>query len=356
MYLRKLVVLAGLYLPLQALACEFPPGFFQRISFDPGNLVVGRDAPIGSLIFSSETRYTFSSVVFSAVNINCPEQTVFEVTTPLRQETGSPWVAPGEVLLHTNIPGVGLAVLASFGNATPGWHWQFIPGQGRFGWGVPHREIVSPAEVGGAIRVPFVNSLRYHYRLIKIGPIDPGMGPQPLAGHTLAQFTSNRSGKVLEVDFSGGTLNVAQCGLPGASSEQVRVPMGTWQVAHFSGPGSFTDTKVFYLPLRNCVGGSEPGNYPTAYLRLDPRNGSPVVDSANGIIGLNAESDATGIGVQVMESYGGKPMRLNEEVPIFEFSDGDFDLPLSARYIQLGDDAPTAGVANASLSFTLTYK
>ncbi|MDH0729991.1 type 1 fimbrial protein [Pseudomonas sichuanensis] len=356
MYLRKLVVLAGLGLPLQAMACEFPPGFFQRISFDPGNLVVGRDAPIGSLIFSSETLHTYRTVVFSPVKIDCPEQTVFEVTTPLRQETGSPWVAPGEVLLHTNIPGVGLAVLASFGDPLPGRHWQFIPGQGLFGWGVPHREIISPAEVGGAIEVPFVNSLKYHYRLIKIGPIDPGMGPQPLAGHTLAQFTSNRSGKVLEVDFSGGTLNVAQCGLTGEPSKQVRVPMGTWQVSHFSGPGSFTDTKSFYLPFMKCVGGTVPGNYPIGYLRLDPRNGSPVVDSANGIIGLNSESDATGIGVQVMEEYGPKPMRLTEEVPLFEVPNYELVLPLSARYIQLGDATPTAGVANASLSFTLTYK
>lgn len=51
MYLRKLVVLAGLCLPLQVLACNFPPGYFHRISLDPGHLVVGRDAPLGAVIY-----------------------------------------------------------------------------------------------------------------------------------------------------------------------------------------------------------------------------------------------------------------------------------------------------------------
>ncbi|QXH50711.1 type 1 fimbrial protein [Pseudomonas fakonensis] len=160
---------------------------------------------------------------------------------------------------------------------------------------------------------------------------------------------------MLEFGFSAGTLSVAQCGLPGSPSKQVRVPLGTWQVEQFKGQGSFTDARDFVISLADCVGGSVPGNFPTAYLRLDPRNGSPVVDALRGIIGLNADSDASGVGVQVLQRDQ-TPIRLSEELPIVQLTDGDFDMPFSARYIQLGSRAPTAGVANASLSFTLTYK
>lgn len=128
----------------------------------------------------------YRSVTFAPERINCPDETTFEVSTPLAQEEGSSWVRPGEVLLHTRIPGVGLVVDASLGSAGPSDHWQFIPGQGYVGWGVPHREIVRPVEWGTTIRVPFFTSLKYRYRLIKTGPIEPAMGPQPLAGHVLA--------------------------------------------------------------------------------------------------------------------------------------------------------------------------
>jgi len=353
MNLRKLAMLAGLYLPLQAFACEFPAGTVYRVALDPGHLVVGRDVPVGTVFYQSSTMFQVET--FTPQFIFCREETAIEVTSPLAQEQGSPWVRPGEVLLHTPIPGVGLVVDASMGPSRASEHWQFIPGLGYLGWGVPHREIVKPVVWGTIIREPFLSAVRYRYRLIKTGPIDPGMGPQPLAGLMLAEFTSNRSGRVLELAFSSGTLNVAQCGLPGAASQQIRVPMGTWQVAQFNGQGSHTEAKPFAIPLSNCTGGSVPGNFPSAYLRLDPRNGSPILDAQRGIVGLNADSDASGVGVQVLR-HDNTPMPLAEELPVFQLADGDYELPLSARYIQLGSRPPGAGVANASLSFTLTYK
>lgn len=346
---RKLALLVGLCLPLQVLACDFPAGFMYRLSLDPGNLVVGRDAPLGTVIYSSSPTYNW--VRITPGSFNCPDVTSFEVSTPLRLEEGSAWVAPGEVLLHTRIPGVAVVAGASFGSLGNSEHWQFFPGGGRYGWGVPHREEVTPTRWS----MPFIATVKYYYRLIKVGPIDPGMGPQSLAGHTLAEITSNRSGKVLEMEFSAGTLNVAQCGLPGAPSVQLKVPMGTWQVAQFKGQGSHTEARPFALPLKSCTGGTVPGNAPSAYLRLDPRNGSPLLDAQLGIIGLNADSDATGVGVQVLQPDQ-TPLRLAEELPIMVLANGDFEVPFAARYIQLGKAAPTAGVANASLSFTLTYK
>lgn len=181
------------------------------------------------------------------------------------------------------------------------------------------------------------------------------MGPQSLAGHTLAEFTNNRVGKVVEVVFTSGSINVALCGLPGSPGTQVTVPMGTWRSGQFRGDGSFTDAKTFNVPVQACLAGTEPGNENFAQLRLDPRNGSSVLDAQRGILGLNNDSDATGVGVQVLKADL-TPMPLIEEIPMVRMTNGDIQIPMAARYIQVGNDRPVGGVANASVGFTLTYK
>ncbi|WP_369988042.1 fimbrial protein [Pseudomonas xanthosomatis] len=270
---------------------------------------------------------------------------------------GSSLVAPGEVILQTRIPGIGVVLAASYGNTRGGGvpGWAFIPGEGRYGWGVPHTEIVGPYETGSGWANPALTAFRYDYRIIKTGPIDPGMGPQPLVGHTLAEVTSDRSGKLVEMTFSGGSINVALCGLPGSSGTQITVPMGTWRTGQFHGDGSHTDARAFIVPVQACLAGTVPGNTVFANLRLDPRNGSSVLDAQRGILGLNSDSDATGVGVQVLKADL-SPMPLTEEVQMVRMQNGDLQIPMAARYIQVGKDTPVGGVANASVGFTLTYK
>ncbi|WP_194792328.1 fimbrial protein [Pseudomonas sp. UFMG81] len=194
-----------------------------------------------------------------------------------------------------------------------------------------------------------------YYRFIKIGPVDAGMGTQPLAGHVLAEFNNNLGGRVMEVVITSGSINVAMCGLPGAPGTQVMVPMGTWRTGQFHGEGSVTDTQTFNVPVQACQAGTDPRNQNFAALRLDPRNGSSVLDAQRGILGLNADSDATGVGVQVLKADL-TPMPLTEEVEMVRMSNGDLNIPMAARYIQVGNQTPVGGVANASVGFTLTYK
>jgi type 1 fimbria pilin len=49
------------------------------------------------------------------------------------------------------------------------------------------------------------------------------------------------------------------------------------------------------------------------------------------------------------------PLPLGVEVPVQRLINGSVSIPLAAQYI-LTDESITAGIANASAGFTLTYK
>ncbi|QXH46112.1 type 1 fimbrial protein [Pseudomonas xanthosomatis] len=181
------------------------------------------------------------------------------------------------------------------------------------------------------------------------------MGTQSLAGHLLAEYTERVGGKVITLSFTAGSVTVAQCGLPGSPGSQISVPMGTWRTGQFRGEGSHTDARMFMVPVNACTASQNPADRHFAHLRLDPRNGSSVLDAQRGILGLNSDSDATGVGVQVLKADL-TPMPLTEEVQMTRLQNGDIQIPMAARYIQVGKDTPVGGVANASVGFTLTYK
>ncbi|WP_148872247.1 fimbrial protein, partial [Serratia marcescens] len=104
--------------------------------------------------------------------------------------------------------------------------------------------------------------------------------------------------------------------------------------------------------------GSATPVYNSITLTLNSTSG--VVDSGNGIMGINSgtESSATGIGIQLMtDKTGASPAQIG--VPIVNIlpTDGtvSYDLPLFARYIQTGNSV-TPGAANGLLTYTIEYK
>jgi hypothetical protein len=90
------------------MGCNFPPGFFYRVNIDPGHLFVGRDAPIGTIIRPQRPSYQWESTYGDL--IWCYGTNRFEVTSPMPQIHGSSLVGPGEVILQTRIPGIGVVM------------------------------------------------------------------------------------------------------------------------------------------------------------------------------------------------------------------------------------------------------
>ncbi|MDD1014985.1 fimbrial protein [Pseudomonas rubra] len=345
---RRLLAALLFGAPFSAWSCDFAPGYFLNVNLSAGALYVPRDAPPGTVIRDRE-------VSVHALNPGqlCSSAAVYTVSSPLRAENGSPLVSAGEVLLHSDIPGVAVVVDTRLSPAS--WDmpwWNYVPGTGANRSGVPY-VAHNLGVVGGSYdRIAHVT---LGYRIIKTGPIEPGNGPYSLSGLTLARYSSNLIGPMIDIKINSGTLTVAQCSLPSKPGKQIRVDLGSWNQSDFNGEGASSDAMAFYIPLSGCSNGSGAANNHFAHIRLDPRNGSSVVDGPRGIVGLTADSTATGVAVQVLKDDL-SPLALNEDVPIRRLQNGSITLPMAARYIQVGDAGPTGGIANAAVNFTITYR
>lgn len=143
---------------------------------------------------------------------------------------------------------------------------------------------------------------------------------------------------------NGSTLIVPQT----CSTPNVTVAMGTVQTKLFTSIGSKAALKLFNISLLNCPSGIKTVSY-----QIDPV--TPILDSANSVVAL-VPSTATGVGLQLMNSYGTR-LQLSQPIPFTSYSSsgGNFSIPLLAAYYQTGS-VVTPGPANTFLQFTMTYQ
>ncbi|ROL77028.1 oxidoreductase [Pseudomonas protegens] len=140
-------------------------------------------------------------------------------------------------------------------------------------------------------------------------------------------------------------LNAASCKTPAVS-----VQMGNdYRLDEFSQIGATPRVVDFNIALNQCQRGIKKVTY---QLKATTR----IIDSKNGIVALNGQSTAKGIGLQLMNDVG-QPIALDTPYPFNEFnSEGtDFRIPLSAAYYRLGDSRVEAGTANTDVTFIVSY-
>lgn len=128
----------------------------------------------------------------------------------------------------------------------------------------------------------------------------------------------------------------------------INVPMGEVNNIDFRGSGSSAGEKAFTIPL-NCDAGTK------VNVTLEAGS-SGSFDASQGIVNLDSSASvaATGIGLQML--FNSTPVVLGEMLSIgTATSQGNFSIPLTARYIQIGSEI-TPGTANATATFTMTYK
>lgn len=136
---------------------------------------------------------------------------------------------------------------------------------------------------------------------------------------------------------------------PTCTTADVDVSLGTQQATDFKGPGSGGTTAALNIPL-NCE-----AYIHTIQYRIDPT--TPVLNASQSVVALDAESSASGIGVQVLNDAGTAPVPL---ATLQTFSDykgdaGSYSVPLRLRYYQTGA-AVKGGTANTSMTFTMDYR
>ncbi|NWB42988.1 MULTISPECIES: fimbrial protein [unclassified Pseudomonas] len=322
--------------------CDINP---STLTYNVGALYIPQDAPVGSTI--GIRKYSVNK------GVTCTTSTLFTAQgNVLSAKVGSVPVAVGkglgESVYSTNIPGVGAIV-----NYDGGVGYWCRVGDSTFPISI---ESCGP---GGSWAVAGISIF-----LVKTGPI--GAGSHDFNGLEIYSFDIN-NGSGPERWATGvlnGSITVAGCSLPQETGNIVDVPMGTWERRVFNGPGTTTTTQNFSITLNNCLAGTyvsgQAWNYfqgNNANIRLEGVRGSAIVDAGNGVMGLNAESTAKGVAVQVLKQDG-TPLPLGVDTPVMPVRDGVTTLQFGARYIQTAGSTigPEPGVANATANFTITYK
>ena len=330
---------------------NLPPGP-QLYRQDMGSVYIPRHAEIGSIIGEfnkygtptdenrSSLRCTNDGSVILDFTINAVRAISPVLLPPINGEDVN-----GKVI-ETNISGVGAYVRLGFpfsGGATNAFT---LMGPPVIPFTAIHNQRMS---------VEFsLSRLSSRVTLIKTGDITPG--PQPLDGGTLATSSLTGVGKGFDFGISG-TVIQAQCSVSATAVSADPVDLKEWNIADFKGPDTGTTPVPFSIALENCVADPTNNNIATAHIRLDGAKDSVPIDSAKGLFSLSADSDARGIGIQVLTRDGITPFELEKEIPVLAITPGNVVLDFKARLYQTGPtSAIEPGTAKGALAFTITYK
>lgn len=324
------------------------PDAVQTTTFDVGNLYIPRDAPIGSVIGKKDTRI---SLPYNNGGLVCDKQGdvlkyTLERPTSADIDVASIRLKPG-TLMKTNISGVGIIISNAYTDHTT------------FNYSVNHPYLPLTATTKRGFRL---RKATYDFTLVKIGN-NIAAGKNSFNQLLLSSMHANQ--KPIEQIYLNGSVTTSQCKLPSGTGTQIRVSMGTVEKRHFNGKGTTSESVTFDIPLNNCVSDPSPipgqsWNYFTANqanIRFEGAKGSTILNAANGELGLNSDSTAKGVAVQILRSNG-TAVKLGEDRPIGTFQNSITSMQLKARYIQTSDSplGPEPGSANATANFTLTYK
>ncbi len=193
--------------------------------------------------------------------------------------------------------------------------------------------------------------------------IQPGNKPQVVGNYTLEIIKSGELGKNNKVP--AGSLGneaydrntIAEFNLlkpivlsqTSCQSPSIHVSMGDdYQLTEFNKAGSTPRMINFNVGLTKCEQGINSVTY-----SLDAT--SQVLDRQKGIVALDSSSTAKGIGLQLIGKTG-QPLALGTTYKFAGFnSTTNFKIPLSATYYRLAGSTLEAGSANALVIFTVNY-
>ncbi|MDQ9127108.1 fimbrial protein [Serratia fonticola] len=326
---------------------ESEDGKFYATSFEGtinlGTLYIPRDAPVGSIIGQDWVNIPIntSSMKQLACFSKAAITTMVSGGTVINNITVANNRVPTGSLFSTNIPGVGIAFKTSSINvSTVSGTPPYFPYTVRTG------------------RLSLLTTPNIPVSVLLVKTADISMGLQKL--NASSQIITDGTG-VIEKFKVNATIIRSECVLP-VTSKQISVYMGNISISKLKPAGTEGSTlQSFQIPLTDCISGSYPSvsnNYFTSSyvnLSLSGNSGSTIIDVDKGILGLNSKSTAKGVAVQILQAGSNIPMTLGRSVKMKRVTDGSMSLDFDARYIKT-NDSPTAGSANASATFTITYK
>lgn len=326
-YLVMLLVVSG----GAKAACDAVGSF----SINPGSVTVQRDVVVGQPF----TDWIYSNAGVAYRNCSYDGLLQYNIENGIKSYNGrsSRLSYNGETVFDTNLPGVGYVVEGNAQVGSQGWTgWQGIK------TGTTGEALVKTSHNNGD-RPTFTNQMRI--RLIKTGNIQTGA----LSGNIGSFYTGVREaaswGKELPISLAGGQITSVACTV---TTNPINVPLGSHAKSEFNGSGSGTAWQDFNIGL-NCDQNAR------INVRIDATADSDA--GVDGVIKLDSDAvRASGVGVQIWYRHENSPVKFGQERYYWTSSTGGNELiQLQARYYQTTQSI-TAGKANATATFTLTYK
>lgn len=357
--------------------CTMDTPVFTRSMIVTGNIFVGPDMPIGSVVYQGQIDYNNK-----ALNYGCagdfsedPNRVIWFAE---RQElkilstAGTPVTRPGipSNVFRTNNPGLGIVFYANRNKENT------LP------LGIPKLSWEGQRELNGnrkAIRYYAAPIL--HYSIIKIGPIQPGTFD--LTNIARMQLDVNYPDKN-QIDAPGFPIVASYIEISGSitvtssscKTQDYTVELGKHETSTLPNKGSTTKWINSDIILTNCpafrgyysggkgnvytseVGQTFPERDPNE-IKVTIKPVNPTIPEYPGTFKVNdVPGAAKGVGIQlafgdVSEDFVKFNTPTTFAQPITEKT-GTVSIPLRARYIRV-DDRLSAGSANGAATFMIEY-
>ncbi|MGV4091002.1 fimbrial protein [Citrobacter freundii] len=330
---RGMILLVGMAICQTSWAFCSATGSF---SISPGTVVVQRDAVVGQPI--SDWLMSNAGVAYQDCNYDATPQ--YAINAGIKNTGAKASITwNGEAVFKTNVPGVGYVFegrTSVDSNPLPE-NWTGIAS------GQSQVFIIQISHSAGYH--PSIND-QARIRLIKTGDITPGaLSGSP--GRFIAGTRENGQWSAeLPITFSGGQITTIACSV---TTPDVSVVLNQHKKSEFSGVGSATEWKAFNIGL-DCDKSARINVQIDAAKDPSDVAGVMKLDSAPG------DMAATGVGVQLYFAPDDSAVLFGQSRYYYTSPNGGSEtVQLKARYYQT-TTAITAGTANATATFTLTYK
>ncbi|KLV52812.1 fimbrial protein [Citrobacter sp. MGH104] len=306
-------------------------------SISPGTVVVQRDAVVGQPI--SDWLMSNQGVAYQDCNFDSTPQ--YAINAGIKNTGAKASITwNGEAVFKTNVPGVGYVFegrTSVDSNPLPENWTGIASGQSQvFTLQISHSAGYHPS-INDQARI----------RLIKTGDITPGaLSGSP--GRFIAGTRENAQwSNELPITFSGGQITTIACSV--TSPDVIEVSLGQHKKSEFSGPGSSTGWKAFNIGL-DCDKSAR------INVQIDAAQDPSTVAGVMKLDSAPGDMTATGVGVQLYFAPDDSAVQFGQSRYYYTSPNGGSEtVQLKARYYQT-TAAITAGMANATATFTLTYK
>lgn len=163
-----------------------------------------------------------------------------------------------------------------------------------------------------------------------------------VAGSSLTGFAAHAYDG--EVHFTGN-ITADACTINDGSGDAVEVALGTVSKSSFTANGDKSDPTKFTIALSEC-----PATLTKAAIKFDG-----TADAKNGaLLALDADSTGKGVGIEIGQEDG-TPLPLYTASKAVAIASGAANFNFIGRYVASDYASLTAGTANGTSDFTVSY-